>query len=252
MTGSPRRRTSPYLDLCGNRLYVFVPAVMSLGFVFWVAALVRDQVHLRRAANLERRATSAALATANITLGRAHEFSQPDHVEARRRSFFLMAVPFLAAAVFVAIGSIGNYLRPDGYLSEIAWVLAIALVSSLAFGVVGVLLVLLGHQWPSPSDRILRVARRTPLVRLHRTGGHLGEPSWGLKSAVLIVSGLAALAAMVVVRRVDFWRELTNRCSTRRPTPGGRCAVTHRRGRFDAVRDRRSRLARSGELALSR
>ena len=60
MTGSPRRRTSPYLDLCGNRLYVFVPAVMSLGFVFWVAALVRDQVHLRRAANLERRATSAA------------------------------------------------------------------------------------------------------------------------------------------------------------------------------------------------
>ena len=198
MTGSPRRRTSPYLDLCGNRLYVFVPAVMSLGFVFWVAALVRDQVHLRRAANLERRATSAALATANITLGRAHEFSQPDHVGARRRSFFLMAVPFLAAAVFVAIGSIGNYLRPDGYLSEIAWVLSIALVCSLAFGVVGVLLVLLGHQWPSPSNRVLRIARRTPLVRLHRTGGDLGEPSWGLKSALLIVSGLAALAAMVV------------------------------------------------------
>ena len=198
MTASPRRRPSPYLDLFGNRLYVFVPAVMSLGFVFWMAALVRDQVHLRRAANLERRATSAALATANVTLGTPHEFPQPDQVRARRRSYFLMAVPFLAAAVFISIGSVGNYLRPDGYLGEIAWILAIALVCSLACGSVGVLLVLLGYQWPSPSDRVLRLARRTPLVRLHRTGADLGEPSWGLKSALLTVSALAALTAMVV------------------------------------------------------
>jgi len=198
MTASPRRRAAPYLDLLDNRLYVFVPAVMSLGFVFWVAALVRDQVHLRRAANLERRATSAAIATTNITLGIPHDFSQPDQVGPRRRSYFLMAVPFLAAAVFVAIGSIGNYLRPGGYLSEIGWVLALALVCSLALGVVGVLLVLLGHQWPSPSNRVLRLARRTPFVRLHRTGRDLGEPSWGLTSALLIVSGLAALASMVV------------------------------------------------------
>ena len=68
-----------------------------------MAALVRDQVHLRRAANLERRATSAALATANVTLGTPHEFPQPDQVRARRRSYFLMAVPFLAAAVFIKV-----------------------------------------------------------------------------------------------------------------------------------------------------
>lgn len=198
MTASARRSDSPYLGDLTNRFYVFVPAVMSLGFVFWAAALIRDQVHLRRAADLERRATSAAIATASITLGTPYEFSQPDQVRVRRRSYFLMAVPFLAAAVFVAIGSIGNYLRPDGYLSEIAWILAIALVCSVAFGVVGGLLALLGHQWPSPSNRVLRLARQTPFVRLHQTSGDLGEPSWGLKSALLIVSGLAALAAMVV------------------------------------------------------
>jgi len=198
MSASPRRRASPYLDLVGDRLFVFVPAVMSLGFIFWVAALVRDQVHLRRAANLERRATGAGRAAANVTLGTPHMFALPDQVRARRRSYFLAAVPFLAAAVFVLVGSIGNYVRPDGYLSEIAWILAIALACSLAFGWVGVLLVLLGHQWPSPSDRVLRLARRTPFVRLHRTGAELKEPSWGLKSALLIVSALAALAAMVV------------------------------------------------------
>jgi len=182
---APRRRTSPYLEGFGNRLYVFVPAVMSLGFVFWVAALLRDQVHLRRAANLERRATSAALATAHVTLGTSHEFPQADQSRARRRSYFLMAVPFLVAAVFISIGSVGNYVRSDGYLSEIAWILAIAIVCSLAFGSVGVLLVVLGHQWPSPSDRVLRLARRTPLVRLHRTGADLGDAPWGLKTALI-------------------------------------------------------------------
>lgn len=198
MTASQRRRTSPYLNLFDNRLYVFVPAVMSLGFVFWVAALLRDQVHRRRAATLKRRAASAGLATAQLTLGTPHEFAQQEQTRARRRSYFLMAMPFLAAAVFISIGSVGNYVRPDGYLSEIAWILAIALVCSLALGSVGVLLALLGHQWPSPSGRVLRLARRTPFGRLHRTGADLGGPSWGLNLALVVVSVLALLMAMVV------------------------------------------------------
>jgi len=198
MSASPRRRASPYLDLVGGRLFVFVPAVMSLGFVFWVAALVRDQVHLRRAANLERRASGAGRAAANTTLGTPNTWVSPDQVRAARRSYLLAAVPFLAAAVFVLVGGVGNYVRPGGYLSEIAWILAIALICSLACGWVGGVLLLLGHQWPSPSDRVLRVARRTPFVRLHRTGVDLGEPSSGLNWALLIVSTVAALTAMVV------------------------------------------------------
>ena len=198
MRAPPRRSTSPYLDVLGGRLFVFMPAVMSLGFVFWVAALVRDQVHMRRAANLDLRAASAGRAAANATLGTPHMSVLPDRVRARRRSYVLTAVPFLAASVFVLIGGVGNYVRSGGYLSEIAWILAIAVAFSLAFGWVGVVLILLGHQWPSPSDRVLRFARRTPFVRLHRTRVDLGEPSSRLNWALLIVSIVAALTAMIV------------------------------------------------------
>jgi len=198
MSAPQRHRASPYLDLLRGRLFVFVPAVMSLGFVFWVAALVRDQVHLRRAANLERRAAGAGRATADATLGTPHVFASPDQVRGGRRSYLLAAIPFLAAAVFVLVGGVGNYVRPGGYLSDIAWILAIAVIGGLACGWVGVVFLLLGHQWPSPSDRVLRYARRIPFVRLHRTGVGLGEPSSALNWVLLFVSSFAALTAMVV------------------------------------------------------
>ena len=198
MTAATRHRPSPYLELVTARLFVFVPAVMSLGFLFWLAALARDQVHLRRAATLERRAADAGRAVASGVLGTPHVFARPEQVADDRHSDFLRAAPLLAGALFVLIGAVGNYLRPGGYLSEIAWVLAIAVMCSLALGLAGVLLVVLGLQWPTPSDRTLRLARMVPFVRLHRSGERLGGPTPTLTRGLVIVSTLAALVAAVV------------------------------------------------------
>ena len=65
-----RRDADDYLARPLRRLHVFVPALMSVGFAFWLGALARDYLRRHGDAKLERRARVAGPVLAEFTRSR--------------------------------------------------------------------------------------------------------------------------------------------------------------------------------------
>ena len=193
-----RKRPSPYLEIVLFRLNVFVPALMSVGFLFWLAALVRDQLRRRRALTLERRAITAGRAAGAITLGHRPSLTAKDTGLAERRVYLFTALPFLGLAVYVLIGAVGNYFRPNGYVRDIAWLLALSLLLSLGFAAVGIVLALVSYQWPTLSPGLRQIAARTPIGGLPEGDTPFTRPSPALNAALALSASAAVLIAMVV------------------------------------------------------
>ena len=195
----PRREPrSPYFDVVPVRLNIFVPALMSVGFVFWLGALVRDQLRRRRESSLERRAAIAGANAAAITVGRRPDEDLVETLSSNRRSHVLIACSLVALAVYVMVGAIANYLRPGGYVSEIGWLLAISALLGISFAAGGAVLLLVVTQWPHLSPGLRRLATRTPIVRPPRDADGFAEPSQELNIALVATAGAATLVAMVV------------------------------------------------------
>jgi membrane-associated phospholipid phosphatase len=197
-----------YLRLLQGRLTIFVPALMSVGFVFWVGALVRDQLRRRRGLSLERRAAIAGTAAAAIVQGRRPP-DDPQHTGlAERRLYVVIAIPFLVAAVYVGLGAAANYLRDGGYVAEIAWLLALSMLLSLLFASIGTVLALLFWQWPALSPSLRRLAVRGPFGGLPPDAGQYRRPGTRLVEALWFTTGAAALLAMVVGSSRGFLRRI--------------------------------------------
>lgn len=145
-------------DVAGaDVLHVFVPSIMGVGILASLAILLVDGVRAldprrtaaRRRISVRRQAgdlVGPVAAAAGVPL------PPPPAVRRRlrkRRTYIAVFVVSTATALYVAIGSTANYLRPGGYLEGVVWVQAVASVASMLFLAGGVVALVLAARYPA-------------------------------------------------------------------------------------------------------
>jgi len=202
-----RRRGPTMREMGLYRLHIFVPALMSVGLMFWIAEIVRDTLRWRGARARHRRGTVCGQIVADLTVGHSDAPGRDAVRLHPRASYAVWTALFVVAAAYIAVGSLLNYTRAGGYVSDIAWLLALALLVAAAFVSGAVLSGALWMRWSDPPAWLRTAAMRTRLARAGDDGA--GGPSWALTTSVALVSVLAGMSALVVgssphvVRRPD-------------------------------------------------
>jgi membrane-associated phospholipid phosphatase len=180
-----------------DRLNIFVPALMSVGLLFWFAEILRDALRWRGARSRQQRSERSGRSVAELTVGRRAD-GAADAVGLRPRAAYgVWAVVFLVAALYIAIGAFLNYTRVGGYVSDIAWLLALALTLAAAFGFAAGVSTVLWLRWHDPPRWLRATAVRTRLAA-STSPDEPGVPGWRLTTAVLVTSVVAALFALMV------------------------------------------------------
>ena len=191
------RRRGPSMGEMGlHRLHIFVPALMSVGLLFWFAEVVRDALRWRGERSRQRRSAVCGRTVADLTVGRP---GTAGHEVVRlhpRASYAVWTALFVTAAVYIGIGSLLNYTRPGGYVSDIAWLLALALLLAVVFVLAAGLSAALWLRWSDPPAWLWAAAMRTRLARSDT--GEAGEPSWTLTTSVVLTWVIAGMFALVV------------------------------------------------------
>ncbi|NNE72234.1 MAG: phosphatase PAP2 family protein [Acidimicrobiales bacterium] len=197
--GSPwppvRVGVDPLEGAGGGGFNVFVPAIMSVGLVFSVVTLIRDVFQWSGSRARERRTAIEANTVLNDLLG----IEKPDARDIgllARPAYLLSALAFVGGAAYVAIGSTANFLRDEGYVRDIGWLLALSLALAALLGFIGTVSIVVFRSWPAPPPWAYGSIRTAPLtVTPGRTD--VG-PSWILSAAVLgamVVSLILSLMA---------------------------------------------------------
>ncbi len=172
---------------------VFVPAVMGAGLVFSVATLLRDVVSRGSRGLRDRRARlRGEVLAARVVHGDRADISRAAGAATRRVLTFVGLVS-CALGLYVAIGATGNFLRAEGYLSDIAWLWGASVtvsIAAIAFGAV----CLVAAARPSPPAWVWPTLLRTPLVGMSSTA----EPRNG---RLLLAGSLALVAALTAFAR---------------------------------------------------
>lgn len=191
-----RRRTRlPVLGI--DRLHIFVPAIMSVGLVFWIVTLTRDLFRWRSAQALERRSRAAGRATAAFVLGELGPPARPPVALRLRASYLLTGLVCGTLAVYIVVGSTANYLRDGGYVRDIAWLLAASLLVAAVFGFVSGVALTVFLSWPHPPARLHSILRATPLTGPDPDEAG-GRPSWSLSTAAMLVPVVALVVSLMV------------------------------------------------------
>ncbi|MCP5024800.1 MAG: phosphatase PAP2 family protein [Actinomycetia bacterium] len=178
------------------RTSIFVPAVMSVGMLFWVATLLRDVFAWRSRQSLARRSRIAGHGVARFVDSGGDDTTFTAGLRIRR-SYLITAVVVLGVGIYVLVGSIMNYRREDGYVSDIAWLLAAAVALAVLCGFIGGVAATTWRSWPQPPLSVRGVLLTTPLTRdPDRVEGEL--PPWDLTAATLITPVLAAMLTLLV------------------------------------------------------
>lgn len=182
-----------------GRLHVFVPAIMGVGLVFWLVGEVRDLARASIDASRDKQARLAGHAVARAVVG-PDLSDRPEQRGLRSRPVFaLLAITLVGGAIYVAVGSIANYVRPDGYVADIAWLLVLALVVSAATLVLGLVAATTFVTWPSPPTWTTRWLSRSLLTTRPIDGDpDLVRPSWRLGASVAAAAGVAGLVILAV------------------------------------------------------
>ena len=204
-----RRPTLRELGL--DRLNIFVPALMSVGLLFWIAEVLRDTLRWRGERSRRHRSELCGRATADFTIGRSDEHPADAAGLLPRPAYAVWAVGFVVLAVYIGIGAFLNYTRVGGYVSDIAWLLALALVLTAAFGFAAGVSTALWLRWSDPPPSLRATAIRTPLAGTPSgaNGGDAEGPAWHHTTAFAVVSvGAAMFTLMIgsaphVVERLD-------------------------------------------------
>ncbi|HSL59253.1 MAG TPA: alkaline phosphatase D family protein [Acidimicrobiales bacterium] len=183
-----------------DRLHVFVPAVMGVGVLVSLGTLLRDAVHRHRARGGHRAVALTAAATARAAAGDDPAAVVVDQGLRGRTWYLAVGVAASAAAVYVAIGATANYIRPGGYVSDIAWLWATSLLAAAALAGSGVVCLALAATWPSPPTWSHGVLVATPIGR-HPTGTSPGARARTGLTVVTVVATGTALALVVAVRQ---------------------------------------------------
>lgn len=131
-----------------------VPAVLAAGIVFSAVVVVRDRIE-HFIGGGRRRAIDAAEIERNLSqvidgedcslgTGRAVDASgtgaSVENGGPLRRSVVLASAAALGIAAYITPGAFFNYLRPGGYLSEIAWILTLSMIAAVIAGAIGLVL----------------------------------------------------------------------------------------------------------------
>lgn len=192
---SRRRPTMRELGL--DRLNIFVPALMSVGLLFWFAEILRDALRWRGARARQHRSERNGRAVAELTVGR-REGGAADAVALHpRAAYSVWALVFLVASLYIAIGAFLNYTRVGGYVSDIAWLLALAVTLAVAFAFAAGVSAALWLRWHDPPRWLRATAVRTRLAA-STSPDEPGLPGWRLTTAVLVTSVVAAMFALMV------------------------------------------------------
>ncbi len=196
-TVSSRRGHARRLGL--DRLGLFVPAVMSVGLLFWVVSEAVEIVRARADDARDRRARVTAAATVDELLDRPTSVAPG----LRPRPVYIMiALTLLATAAYVAIGSIANFFRPAGYVGDIAWLLSLAAIVVVVTSAYGITALVVALTWPRPPAWARGVLLGSPLG----TGldaEDVGHPSWRLTAALFWTVAMAAVVSLVVAWSPD-------------------------------------------------
>ena len=203
-----RVRTPAWWLALHNRLTIFVPALMSVGFVFWLSALVRDQLRRRHDRTLARRAAMSGEATAAITSGRRPSVGRRTAGLADRGLYLLAAFASLGLSLYVSIGALDNYGRLDSYVENIGWLLALSLLLSFGFAGAGVALLVIAWRWPPTGVWAWRFATRLPFGPVPEEDGGFRRPGPVLTAALAITTAAAAFTAMAIGSSRGFLRRI--------------------------------------------
>ncbi len=127
---------------------IFVPVIMSAGLLVSIATVLHDALHWswrhRRRADCTRRAATSA---EFVLSGEAADELRTGVVRPR---WFYLATGLAAGtgSVYIGVGATANYLRPDGYVSGIAWLWAVAMLTSALLLCVTALCLAVVVTWP--------------------------------------------------------------------------------------------------------
>jgi membrane-associated phospholipid phosphatase/phosphodiesterase/alkaline phosphatase D-like protein len=199
--------------------HVFVPAVMGAGVLFSLLVLVRQWLDrlLGRRGHRAIAETQARSVVAEVLHGQDQTEAAPGGRTSSRRVLVVLAAASLGVALYLLPGATFNYLRPGGYLAEIAWILAVALVLVVAFVALGVVLAVSAVRptGPLPSGR--RVLQATEALQRSARAHEPAHRSWGAAwhgTASVVVLAVAVTTAVLTlavamgnptVHRWDLW-----------------------------------------------
>ncbi len=190
-----RNAEDPFEDFDANRLMVFVPAIMSVGLVFSVVTLMRDLFKWTGGRARRRRTMIEAGAVLSDLLGEP----EPDPEDLgllNRPSYLISALVLVGGATYIAIGSAANFLRDQGYVRDIGWLLALSLSLALALGFLGGVALAVFRSWPHPPSWTMGALRVAPLTTTPGTSG--AGPSWAITSSLWMAAVVTGMVSLLV------------------------------------------------------
>jgi hypothetical protein len=186
MIGRVPRHTSLGDDVDPDTLSVFIPGALASGFLISIGLLVGDAFRkVRGDAGTERRVRHTGAAVADEVRAGAGASRRTGSGLRPRPVYGLVSAISFALVIVVVPGASWNFINPEGYISDIAWIWAVSLLLVFGFVVLGVQTLRLAPEW-------LPIIIATIGVGFALRFALGGEPVV-LKNA-LIVSGLAAAA----------------------------------------------------------
>lgn len=202
-----QRRARDLAALLGlDRVSIFVPAIMGVGLLFWVIGEIRDLAQSMGDVSRDKRARLVGESIARNMPWPQADRPTPEQLGLRSRPVYvLLAVVLVSGAFYVAIGSTLNYTRPGGYVGDIAWLLALALVVSVVLFALGAVAAAVALWWPQPpswTERLLVGSLLT--TRPIGDVGNLLRPSPRLGRAFVALLGASFVLTLLVMRLPRF------------------------------------------------
>lgn len=149
---------------------IFVPTIMAGGLLFTLLVLLRDLFNRLVGDRLIRHVASAVGAeVSSATITAKLDGVSGELPRRGRAAYAATSVVCLALAIYLLPGATFNYLRPDGYLSDIAWIWAVSLVSVVLFAALGALVAVATIRYHQLPPVLLPLLARTPLLRSRRS-----------------------------------------------------------------------------------
>ncbi len=151
VTGRPRRHPSWGDDVDLGELDVFIPGALASGFLVSLFLLAGDALRSVRGDSGARRLidVTATAIVADVRCGPgAHRRISTGLRE--RWVYGLVGAASLGVAAIVIPGATWNFLNPDGYIRQVAWVAALSALGALAFLALGVQTMRVAPKWLPP------------------------------------------------------------------------------------------------------
>ncbi len=189
---------------------------MSVGIVLSLYTVLRDLLHAKRWRGRERRVALEALSTAHHVLTGEPPDTALEVGLRPRVSYLLAGLSSGGLALYVGVGATLNYLRPGGYVADIAWLWALSLMTSVVMAAVAGVCAVAFLAWPRTVVWQRPFLVNTPLGQPPTTASEAqAGPSPLLGWAVSAAFSVAAIFTLVVgaahhrIEGIDGWAART-------------------------------------------